>query len=148
MIPESRCATRNFTGQGEMVVEQEHFDKHFVKNTRKTGHRETFWSFSLPDTFKTAYYKTRNTGTRNYGTQSTGGTPQHWRDTGTLAEDTTEYWQNNRNIWKAVTDLCAKQIVFMCSFISFCAFFIRLCALLIWLCALFILVMCSFHSVM
>ena len=66
-------------------------------------------------------------------------------------------------LWKAVTDLCTKQIpstivfmcffhLFMCSFYSVCSlfiwlcvlfiplcdYFIRLCALFIWLCALFI----------
>ena len=54
---------------------------------------------------KTAYYKTRNTGTRNYGTRNTGGTPEHWWNTGTLAEHrstggTTEHWRNNRNTTK------------------------------------------------
>ena len=33
-----------------------------------------------------AYYKTRNTRTRNYGTRNNGGTPEHWWNTGTLAE--------------------------------------------------------------
>ena len=34
-MPEWRCATRYFSGQGD--VELGHFDKHFVKNTRKRG---------------------------------------------------------------------------------------------------------------
>ena len=33
-----------------------------------------------------AYLKTRNTGKQNYGTWNTGGTPEHWRNNGILAE--------------------------------------------------------------
>ena len=36
-MPECRCATRKFSGQGGMFVEQRHFDEDFVKNTRKRG---------------------------------------------------------------------------------------------------------------
>ena len=33
IIPEHRCATRNFSGQGDRFVELEHFNKHFITNT-------------------------------------------------------------------------------------------------------------------
>ena len=33
IMPECRCATRNFSGQEESFVELGHFDKHFIKNT-------------------------------------------------------------------------------------------------------------------
>ena len=35
-MPECRCATKNFSGQGRRgFVEIAHFDKHFVKSTKK-----------------------------------------------------------------------------------------------------------------
>ena len=36
IMPEYRCATRNFSGQRKWVfVKLGHIDKHFIKNTRK-----------------------------------------------------------------------------------------------------------------
>ena len=38
IIPDCRCATRKFQCRGGgMLVELEHFEKHFIKNTRKRG---------------------------------------------------------------------------------------------------------------
>ena len=35
IMPESRCSTRNFSGQEEGFVELGHFDKHFIKKTTR-----------------------------------------------------------------------------------------------------------------
>ena len=54
-MPEYRCATRNFPGQGGGgIVELEHFDKYFVKNTRKRGPRGKYFGNFSP-TFETAF---------------------------------------------------------------------------------------------
>ena len=35
IMPECNCSTRNISGQGRGIVELEHLDKYFFKNTRK-----------------------------------------------------------------------------------------------------------------
>ena len=54
IMPECRHTKRNFQGRGGFV-ELEHFDKHFVKNTRKKPRRETFWIF-FQDNIKTTFW--------------------------------------------------------------------------------------------
>ena len=45
---------RNFQGRLSFL-KWEHFDKHFLCNTLKKDHRETFWSFFSVDFYKTAF---------------------------------------------------------------------------------------------
>ena len=55
IMNECRCATRNFSGHWSFV-ELGHFDKHFVKNTRKKGPAWKIWEFFLLDTLKTIFW--------------------------------------------------------------------------------------------
>ena len=48
---DSECAWCRGSGRGGIGVKLEHFDKHFVKNTRKK-----FWEFFLLDTLKTIFW--------------------------------------------------------------------------------------------
>ena len=53
---EGRCATRNFSGGGRFV-KLGHFDKHFIKNTRKRGPtRKHFLEIFLLGTRKTTFW--------------------------------------------------------------------------------------------
>ena len=56
-MPELKCTTRNFLGHWGKIVYLEHFDKHFVKNTRKRGPKgKYFWNFC--PTLKTRFWMT------------------------------------------------------------------------------------------
>ena len=50
IMPEWRCGTRIFSEQrgGERFVELGHFDKDFVKNTRKRSHTGNYFRVSSP----------------------------------------------------------------------------------------------------
>ena len=56
IMPQCRCATRTFQGKGSGIfAELEHFDKDFVKNTRKRGLQRNILEIFLLNTFKATF---------------------------------------------------------------------------------------------
>ena len=57
IIPRCRCATRTFQGKGSgRFAELEHFDKDFVKNTKKRGLQRNILEVFVLNTFKATFW--------------------------------------------------------------------------------------------